>query len=139
MIGRKEEKMSKLQIIIDSVAAAIGAALGFLFGEVNGLFWALIAFMALDYMPGVISEEINLVSPKVRLRMEVDFSKGADTVFFSYREPREGGKWRRVGKGHKLYFGLDHFARCRCGLAVFSTKRIGGSATFTNFEYKYEE
>ena len=92
-----------------------------------------------DYMPGVISEEINLVSPKVRLRMEVDFSKGADTVFFSYREPREGGKWRRVGKGHKLYFGPDHFAGCRCGLAVFSTKRIGGSATFTNFEYKYEE
>ena len=37
--------MSKLQIIIDSVAAAIGAALGFLFGEVNGLFWALIAFI----------------------------------------------------------------------------------------------
>lgn len=51
--------MSKLQIIIDSVAAAIGAALGFLFGEVNGLFWALIAFMATDYITGVIVAVIN--------------------------------------------------------------------------------
>lgn len=68
MIGRKEEKMSKLQIIIDSVAAAIGAALGFLFGEVNGLFWALIAFMALDYITGVIVAVINK-----RLSSEVGF------------------------------------------------------------------
>ena len=51
--------MSKLQIIIDSVAAAIGAALGFLFGEVNGLFWALIAFMATDYITGVVVAAIN--------------------------------------------------------------------------------
>ena len=60
--------MSKLQIIIDSVAAAIGAALGFLFGEVNGLFWALIAFMALDYITGVIVAIINK-----RLSSEVGF------------------------------------------------------------------
>lgn len=66
--GRKEEKMSKLQIIIDSVAAAIGAALGFLFGEVNGLFWALIAFMALDYITGVIVAVIEK-----RLSSEVGF------------------------------------------------------------------
>ena len=60
--------MSKLQIIIDSVAAAIGAALGFLFGEVNGLFWALIAFMALDYITGVIVAVIEK-----RLSSEVGF------------------------------------------------------------------
>lgn len=66
--GRKEEKMSKLQIIIDSVAAAIGAALGFLFGEVNGLFWALIAFMALDYITGVVVAVIEK-----RLSSEVGF------------------------------------------------------------------
>ena len=60
--------MSKLQIIIDSVAAAIGAALGFLFGEVNGLFWALIAFMALDYITGVVVAVIEK-----RLSSEVGF------------------------------------------------------------------
>lgn len=51
--------MSKIQIIIDSVAGAVGAVLGFLFGEVNGLFWALIAFMATDYITGVIVAVIN--------------------------------------------------------------------------------
>ena len=60
--------MSKLQIIIDSVAAAIGAVLGFLFGEVNGLFWALIAFMALDYITGVVVAVIEK-----RLSSEVGF------------------------------------------------------------------
>ena len=60
--------MSKLQIIIDSIAAAIGAALGFLFGEVNGLFWALIAFMALDYITGVVVAVIEK-----RLSSEVGF------------------------------------------------------------------
>ena len=51
--------MSKIQIIIDSVAGAVGAVLGFLFGKVNGLFWALIAFMATDYITGVIVAVIN--------------------------------------------------------------------------------
>lgn len=60
--------MSKIQIIIDSVAGAVGAAIGFLFGEVNGLFWALIAFMALDYITGVIVAIINK-----RLSSEVGF------------------------------------------------------------------
>ena len=46
--------MSRIQIIIDSIAGAVGAVLGFMYGEVNGLFWALIAFMALDYITGVI-------------------------------------------------------------------------------------
>ena len=40
--------MSKIQIAIDSVAGVVGAILGFMYGEVNGLFRALIAFMVLD-------------------------------------------------------------------------------------------
>lgn len=51
--------MSKLQIIIDSVAGAIGAAIGFMFGEVGGLFYALVAFMALDYVTGIIVAVLN--------------------------------------------------------------------------------
>ena len=47
--------MSKIQIIIDSIAGAVGAVLGFMYGEVTGLFWALIAFMALDYITGVVA------------------------------------------------------------------------------------
>lgn len=60
--------MSKIQIIIDSIAGAVGAVLGFMYGEVNGLFWALIAFMALDYVTGVIVAIIEK-----RLSSEVGF------------------------------------------------------------------
>ena len=48
-----------LQTIFDMVAAAIGAAVGFLFGEVTGLFWALLAFMVLDYVTGIINAVIS--------------------------------------------------------------------------------
>ena len=51
--------MSKIQIIIDSIAGAVGAILGFMYGEVTGLFWALIAFMATDYITGVVVAAIN--------------------------------------------------------------------------------
>lgn len=60
--------MSKIQIIIDSIAGAVGAVLGFIYGEVSGLFWALIAFMALDYVTGVIVAIIEK-----RLSSEVGF------------------------------------------------------------------
>lgn len=51
--------MSKIQIIIDSIAGAVGAVLGFMYGEVTGLFWALIAFMATDYITGVVVAAIS--------------------------------------------------------------------------------
>lgn len=60
--------MSRIQIIIDSIAGAVGAVLGFMYGEVTGLFWALIAFMALDYITGVIVAVIEK-----RLSLEVGF------------------------------------------------------------------
>ena len=60
--------MSKIQITIDSIAGAVGAVLGFMYGEVTGLFWALIAFMALDYITGVIVAVIEK-----RLSSEVGF------------------------------------------------------------------
>ena len=60
--------MSKIQIIIDSIAGAVGAVLGFMYGEVSGLFWALIVFMALDYVTGVIVAIIEK-----RLSSEVGF------------------------------------------------------------------
>ena len=56
---QKGQKMSKIQIIIDSIAGAVGAVLGFMYGEVTGLFWALIAFMATDYITGVVVAAIN--------------------------------------------------------------------------------
>lgn len=89
-----------------------------------------------DYMPGIVTEKINLTAPAVRLRMEADFRDGADRVSFSYREPREGGKWRKAGGEHRLSFGRDHLAGCRCGLSIFATKSVGGSALFMDFHYE---
>ena len=45
--------------IVDCIAAAAGAAVGFLYGEVTGLFWAMIAFMAVDYVTGVLVALVN--------------------------------------------------------------------------------
>lgn len=40
--------------MIKSISAALGAVGGFLFGQLNGLFYAVIAMMAIDYITGVI-------------------------------------------------------------------------------------
>lgn len=58
--------MSRMQIIIDSVAGTIGAVLGFMYGEVTGLFWALVAFMVLDYIGGILAAiSVRKLSSKV--------------------------------------------------------------------------
>ncbi len=46
--------MENTVIYIKTVAASIGAILGAFFGELNGLFYALVAFVAADYISGVI-------------------------------------------------------------------------------------
>ncbi|MGN0688533.1 MAG: holin family protein [Oscillospiraceae bacterium] len=40
--------------IIRTCSAALGAVIGFLYGEINGLFIAIIALMALDYITGIM-------------------------------------------------------------------------------------
>ena len=92
-----------------------------------------------DYLPGEILEKISLRSPIVRIRMEADFKPGAETVTFYYREPMEGGKWRKIGGSIPIYFGLDHFAGCRAGLSVYASKKPGGSACFKDFVYEMTE
>ena len=68
--------MTKIQIIIDSIAGGVGAGIGFLYGEVTGLFWALIAFMAMDYVSGVVIAVVNR-----RLSSEVGFKGLAKKLF----------------------------------------------------------
>ena len=45
--------------IIDGIIAGEGALVGFLFGQIDGLFYALIAFIVLDYISGAIVAVIN--------------------------------------------------------------------------------
>lgn len=54
--------------IVRGLSAALGAVSGFLFGELNGLFYALLAMMVIDYISGVL---IAILSKK--LSSEVGF------------------------------------------------------------------
>ena len=52
-----------------AVSTALGAVGGFLFGQITGLFWAVIAMMAIDYITGVILAVVNRrLSSKVGFR-----------------------------------------------------------------------
>lgn len=44
----------RFDIIIKTASGAVGAVVGFLYGEINGLFIAIIALMALDYITGIL-------------------------------------------------------------------------------------
>lgn len=49
----------KWDTIVKSISGAIGAVVGFLYGEVNGLFIAIIALMVLDYITGILCAVIS--------------------------------------------------------------------------------
>ena len=46
--------MDNITPIIKTVFGVIGGVIGFLFGEVSGMFIALLVFMVIDYITGVI-------------------------------------------------------------------------------------
>lgn len=73
-------------------------------------------------------------SPLVTLRMTADFHDQKDTVGFSYQD--SSGNFLPLGTPHKLYFKLDHFTGCRAALFAYSTLKSGGSASFSDFQYK---
>ncbi len=87
-----------------------------------------------DYMPGKLVEKIKLSGPKVSLCLKASFEDMQDKLdFFYYNERR----WVKVGVPHTLCFRLDHFCGARFGLFVYSTKECGGSAVFTDFDFRY--
>ena len=44
----------RFDTIIKTLSGAVGAVVGFLYGEITGLFIAIIALMALDYITGIL-------------------------------------------------------------------------------------
>ena len=44
----------RFDTIIKTTSGAVGAVIGFLYGEITGLFIAIIALMALDYVTGIL-------------------------------------------------------------------------------------
>jgi len=47
------EEVKKMRKLYETFLVGAGAVLGFMFGELDGLFYALIALVVLDYMSGV--------------------------------------------------------------------------------------
>ncbi len=66
-----------------------------------------------------------------------DLPQEDDTARFYYSEGNKenDAKVNALGVAHKLQFKLDHFTGARFGLFVYSTSKIGGSASFKSFNY----
>ena len=88
---------------------------------------------AFDYMPGREIVRIPWNHSSVRLRVSADFSKFTGLIEF-YLEDITG--WTSLEPDHRIYYNLDHFSGCRFGLFCYSTRMIGGSAVFNDFEYR---
>ncbi|MBD3919888.1 family 43 glycosylhydrolase [Paenibacillus sp. PR3] len=86
-----------------------------------------------DSVPGTEYARIPVSGDKVTLKAHGDFVNNNDVCTFYYGD---GEEWKQLGINHKMLYKLDHFMGCRIGLFLFSTKEIGGAASFSSFEYK---
>lgn len=87
----------------------------------------------MDLYPGVEFARVPLAGPRAEFRAELDFGGLRDEASFSLRRD---GEWTRLGPVHRLRFDLDHFCGCRFGLFLYSTRRPGGEARFSAFDYR---
>jgi beta-xylosidase len=87
--------------------------------------------VTLDKDPGVEYARLPWPGPEAELRVSARFDGTRDEASFFYRD---GGDWAPIGAVQRLWFGLDHFAGCRFGLFVYSTRMTGGEARFGRFE-----
>lgn len=62
--------------IVRAISAVVGGALGFLFGGMSGLFYALLTMMVIDYISGVLIAIINK-----KLSSEVGFKGLVKKIF----------------------------------------------------------
>lgn len=61
---------------IDTIASVLGGIIGFLIGDVDGFFYALVAFVVLDYLSGVI-----VALKEKKLSSEVGFAGIAKKLY----------------------------------------------------------
>lgn len=82
---------------------------------------------------------VEIDKPAITLKADICYdcaivgSGTNDTAAFYFSKDSEG--FTQFGTTNKLQFKLDHFTGARFGLFVYSTKKEGGSTTFTNFKY----
>jgi beta-xylosidase len=85
-----------------------------------------------DKTPGEEYARIPWPGTDATLKVQMYFDNMRDEAAFYYLDNTE---WQKIGINQKLYFGLDHFVGCRFGLFMYSTRKIGGKASFSHFVY----
>ncbi len=88
-----------------------------------------------DVIKDVVKKIDITPSPVVRFKVAVDFTDRKDEASFFYDC---GLGWKKIPNTKKLRFRLEHFTGYRFGLVMFSTKQKGGTASFGNFVYRYQ-
>ncbi|HBU82723.1 MAG TPA: acetyl xylan esterase [Paenibacillus sp.] len=86
-----------------------------------------------DAEPATEYARIPIAESVVTLKATGNFVDNQDECSFFYQD---GARWKPLGITHKMFYKLDHFMGCRIGLFLYSTKMIGGTADFSNFEYQ---
>lgn len=87
----------------------------------------------IDQEPATEYARILVADPVVTLKAYGNFVDNQDECSFAYLD---GTEWRSLGISHKMVYKLDHFMGCRIGLFLYSTSAIGGTADFSNFNYR---
>jgi len=83
------------------------------------------------YLPSVEEIRVPFEGNIVELKISADFTNKNDKIELFYRKNK---RWIKLFE-QKTYFALDFFTGCRFGLFMYSTKRIGGEATFFDVQY----
>lgn len=92
-------------------------------------------FLRLEPSPEEVAQRVRIPigGPKVRLMARFDFRNMTDKVQMFYDA---NGSWVPAGEPHQLVYRLDHFTGCRTALHCYSTRTPGGSAVFSNFQFR---
>ncbi|MCR5279930.1 MAG: glycoside hydrolase 43 family protein [Lachnospiraceae bacterium] len=118
MVGIKKELAAAYLVVVAYDDAAMPRSMG-----------------AADYMPGRIMEKLRLKGQTAKVAIKADFENDRDEAEFWFLD---NGEWRQVGDCHRMVFDLSHFTGNRFGLCAYSTRKTGGAAVFTDFEYLYD-
>ncbi|WP_145048741.1 glycoside hydrolase 43 family protein [Paenibacillus xylanexedens] len=86
----------------------------------------------IDEEPATEHARIPVDGPLITLQATGNFVDNQDECSFGYWD---GTAWKSLGITHRMFYKLDHFMGCRIGLFLYSTRMIGGSADFSNFNY----
>lgn len=88
-----------------------------------------------DSVPNFITQKM-IEKPVVTLKLKFTLHKDNQQVQLMYLDEATG-KFEQLGPAVKLRYTLDQFVGVRFALFNYSTKKAGGKATFTDFNYSF--